>query len=87
MRKNIISIISQDFGNEKFKKAQDILVKIYESLRKKGSIFVPTFRKATNNLLLSLKNIELKKEVTENIVQIKSSLKTINEVLKQAKKE
>ena len=87
VKKNISYIVVQDFKNEKFKKVQDILSKKYEALKRKGSIHVPTFRKASNNLLGALKNFELKTQVIESIAQVKSALKTINEVLKQAKKE
>lgn len=86
-KKNITIIVTQAFDNEKFKKVQTILITKYEALKKKGSVYVPTFRKATNSLLLALRNYELKINRTDSIVQVKSALKTINEVLKKAKKE
>ncbi len=86
-RKNISTIVTQSFDNEKFKKVQTILIAKYETLKKKGSIYVPTFRKATNSLLLALRNYELKINRADCIAQVKSALGTINEVLQKAKKE
>lgn len=87
VRRNITTIISQDFANERFNKAQDTLVKLYETLKKRNSMYVPAFRNATNSLLVALKNIELKDQILENITKIKSALQTLNEVLRKARTE
>jgi hypothetical protein len=87
IKKNTTVIVLQDFKNETFKKVQNLLINKYEILKKKGSIYTPTFRNATNNLLFSLRNYELKIQVKESVIQVKNALKNINEVLKQAKKE
>ena len=80
-------MVIQDFENVKFKKVQDILIKSYNNLKKKNSIYIPTFRKSINDLLFSLRNFELKINTKESINQVKKSLKAINEVLKKAKNE
>ena len=86
-KKNISTVVIQDFENVKFKKVQDILIKSYNNLKKKNSIYIPTFRKSINDLLFSLRNFELKINTKESINQVKKSLKAINEVLKKAKNE
>ena len=87
VRRNITTIVLQDFGNERFKKAQDTLVKLYETLKKRNSMYVPTFRNATNTLLVALKEIELRIQIPENITKIKGALQKLNEVLKKARAE
>ena len=86
-RKNITSLVLQDLNNVKFKKVQDILVKKYDTLKKKGSRYLPTFRNASNTLLFALRNYELGSNKVESIAQVKSSLKTISAVLREAAKE
>jgi len=87
VRRNISTVVLYDFENKKFKKVQDILVQKYEVLKKRGSAFATTFRNATNNLLLALKNYEMNIDRTTSITQVGSSLKTLNEALRKAKKE
>lgn len=85
-RKNITTILSQEFTNSKFTRVQEVLIKKYNELKTKGSVHLSTFRNATNTLLLALKNYELRNDMEGSIIQVKSSLKTLNEVLRQSKK-
>ncbi len=66
---------------------QDVLVKKYDELKRKGSRYVPTFRKATNDLLQALKDFELQIDTAESLAKVKGSLGVLNQVLREARKE